>query len=497
MQTHTRLEVDFFSEAREQFGQAIAWLNSPNCPKAHSELERQLLDRGMELLRALLQGQLNRLSDRERQQVPSRTPEPGVQVRTRARDIESDFGRVTLGRLGYTRKGRDAEFPLDRELNLPEELYSLQVRQRVGIESQRGCWDDAVSTVQRYSGAHVPKRQAQQLAARAAQDFDAFYEAMGKAENDALTPKAIEVASCDGKGVTMLKQGLRDDTRKAAEQAKEGAVRGDPMAVKKLRKHDKRMAIVTANWEQERQPRTAEQILANLDRRPDEKKTSGPRPHNKRVRASVHKSQAEGIAEMFDEIERRDPAAERTTVVLIDGELNQLEQVKTQALARRRTISIVIDLIHVIHYLWIAGYALCGKNSNTTETWVRERLRQLLTGPVCTLAGTIRRQATMLKMSAQDREPVDKCCGYLLKNAPFLRYDQFLAQGFPIATGVIEGACRHLVQDRMGITGARWDVGGAEAILQLRAVRCSGDWDDSWRFHEQREFQRNHCRVAA
>ena len=124
MQTHTCLEVDFFSEAREQFGQAIAWLNSPNCPKAHSELERQLGDRGMELLRALLQGQLNRLSDRERQQLSSRTPEPGVQVRTRARDIESDFGRVTLGRLGYKRKGRDADFPLDRELNLPEELYS-------------------------------------------------------------------------------------------------------------------------------------------------------------------------------------------------------------------------------------------------------------------------------------------------------------------------------------------------------------------------------------
>ena len=73
-----------------------------------------------------------------------------------------------------------------------------------------------------------------------------------------------------------------------------------------------------------------------------------------------------------------------------------------------------------------------------------------------------------------------------------LQYDEYLAAGYPIATGVIEGACRHLVNDRFGITGARWGLQGAEAILRLRALRSSGDFDEYWRFHRRRELERNH-----
>ena len=102
----------------------------------------------------------------------------------------------------------------------------------------------------------------------------------------------------------------------------------------------------------------------------------------------------------------------------------------------------------------------------------------------------------MMDLTAEQREPVDTCCDYLLKNPDSLRYYEYLAEGFPIATKLIEGACRHLVQDRMGITGARWDVPGAENILKLRSLRCSGDWDDYWTFHEHQEFIRNHGKIA-
>ena len=161
------------------------------------------------------------------------------------------------------------------------------MRQRVAFEAQRSSWDEVVSAVDRDSGAHVPKRQAQQMAKRAAQDLEVFYQQSAGPDNDVLSPTALEVASCDSKGVTMLKKGLREATRKAAEQAQTQTNRTDPMAPKKQRKHDKRMAIVTANWEQERQPHTAEQILANLDRQPGAKKPRGPRPQKKRVCASM------------------------------------------------------------------------------------------------------------------------------------------------------------------------------------------------------------------
>ena len=67
-----------------------------------------------------------------------------------------------------------------------------------------------------------------------------------------------------------------------------------------------------------------------------------------------------------------------------------------------------------------------------------------------------------------------------------------LKDGLPIATGVIEGACRSLVRDRMDKTGARWSLRGAEAVLKLRAIRAAGDFDAYWQFHLQAEYKRNH-----
>jgi hypothetical protein len=92
---------------------------------------------------------------------------------------------------------------------------------------------------------------------------------------------------------------------------------------------------------------------------------------------------------------------------------------------------------------------------------------------------------------------VDTCAQYLLTHAPYLKYNHYLSQGYPIATGVIEGACRHLVKDRMEVTGARWSLTGAEAVLRLRALRSSHDFDEYWNFHEKKEYERNHRSLYA
>ncbi len=100
--------------------------------------------------------------------------------------------------------------------------------------------------------------------------------------------------------------------------------------------------------------------------------------------------------------------------------------------------------------------------------------------------------ATERRLRGQARKQVDKCADYLLKYASIIHYDQYLAQGLPIATGVIEGACRYLVKDRMEITGARWSLAGAEAVLCLRSLRASDDFQEYWRYHENMERERNH-----
>jgi hypothetical protein len=414
-------------------------------------------------------------------------------------------GRVAIWRHGITAPGEcAAKFPMDERLNLPPDLYSHPLRERVLDEARRGAWDQAVEHVGKRTGGHVPKRQAEELAVHVSQDFKAFYAERCVPANDSLGAKALLVASCDSKGIRMRPEALRDATRKLAEAEQAEAVRGDPMATKKLRQHDKRMALVTAVWEQEPHRRTAQDIIDNLrpasdakaKRRKKSRKARAPRPQGKRVVASVEKSQPVGIAEMYDELDRRDPRRTRPVVMLIDGEENQKKVIIDEECRRERSIVLVLDIIHVLSYLWRAGFALCGKNAVTTEVWVTRFLKKLLTGSVEAVVADIQRSVAQRGISGKQRKPIDECIRYFTGNAHWMRYPEFLAAGFPIATGVIEGACRHLIQDRLGITGACWGLDGAEAILKLRALHTNGDWDAYWRFHRQREAARNYPRAA-
>ena len=124
---------------------------------------------------------------------------------------------------------------------------------------------------------------------------------------------------------------------------------------------------------------------------------------------------------------------------------------------------------------------------------MRAHLLEILRGKASLVAAGMRRSATLRAMATAERKPVDDCADYLLNYSPYLQYDKALAEGVPIATGVIEGACRHLVEDRMNLTGARWSLTGAEAVLRLRALRSSNDFDAYWKFHEQQEYERNHA----
>jgi hypothetical protein len=161
------------------------------------------------------------------------------------------------------------------------------------------------------------------------------------------------------------------------------------------------------------------------------------------------------------------------------------------------TLCIVLDLIHVLQSLWKAARALHPAGAPAAETWVTTRLEQLLCGRSRHVATGIRRTATAHHLTATQRAPVDQWVNYVRTYADFLHDDASLAAGFPIATGVIEGACRHLVKDRMELTGARWSVEGAEAVLRLRSLWVSGDFEASWRLHLEQEYQRNHTTHSA
>jgi hypothetical protein len=157
--------------------------------------------------------------------------------------------------------------------------------------------------------------------------------------------------------------------------------------------------------------------------------------------------------------------------------------IKAEAKRRQLDITIIVDLVHVLSYLWDAAWSFFAEGGPAAEEWVAHKAIEILNGRAGLVAAAIKRKATNLGLNPTDRKGADKCAKYLKAKARYLGYPKALAAGFPIATGVIEGSCRYLVKDRLELTGARWRLTGAESILKLRAVRKNGDWPPFWAFH--------------
>ena len=183
-----------------------------------------------------------------------------------------------MGRTGYSAAGKKSSLhPLDAALNLPDEKYSLEVRRRVAIEASKASFDDGVETLEKFTGAHVPKRQFEQLTIRAARDFEAFYAERQKSACADQQTDSILVLTVDGKGVTMLDQDLREPTRRAAAERENNFT---SRLGRGRRLNAKRMASVAAIYAVEPFVRTPEQVLP--EQKPQEVAIR-PRPEHKRV----------------------------------------------------------------------------------------------------------------------------------------------------------------------------------------------------------------------
>lgn len=488
---HCAEKADAYQPGREQFEALLLKLQAPKTQQmTQDQLEQLLLSEQRELMRLCLQGHL----DERSRAVISLPPvdadgQTHTHRRTQTRQIGTVFGTVRLSRTGFGGEGLRSLHPLDAALNLPPTHHSQTVERLVAETAAKESFDEVLATLETYTGAEVAKRQAEEITRRVAQDFNAFYQQERAASPDqtAETGKVL-VLTADGKGVPMIKRDLRPATKAAAETRQP---RLEHRASKGEKKGFKRMATVAAVYTIEEWKRTPAQIVGELEATPREIEPR-PRPEDKRVWASLAQPPEEIIAQAFDEAERRDPAKTKEWVALSDGNELQLGLFLVGAAHYKVNLTIILDLIHVLEYLWRAARVFYKEGDKRAEAWVGKRLLAILEGRSSQVAAGIRRSATLLKLSEEKRAPVDKCADYLLKYRDFLRYDQYLAAGYPIATGVIEGACRYLVKDRMELTGARWSLAGAEAVLQLRALRASGDFAPYWDFHQAQERKRHH-----
>jgi hypothetical protein len=480
-----------FCEARELMKKLEDALTTPDAMHAtHDEIERMVVSDGQKLLRALLQAHYDVRAAQEREvAVNARDRAKRERLRSSIRKLETLVGEVEVQRLLYQGDGVECLAPLEGVLALPEEKYSHEVRRMAAEESAQGSFDEAVERIEKRTGAQVPKRQVEELTIRAAQDFDAYY-ADRLREPEPETADHLVVLSFDDKGIATRHEDLREATRKAAEATPHTL---HSRLAKGEKPNRKRMAKVATVYTLKKWPRTIADVLHGLH---DSKQRDAerPRPVNKRVWASIEHAGQGVINDAFAEALRRDPERQRRWVVLVDGHRDQIRRVLRGAEKAGVEITIVLDIVHVLEYLWRAAYAFHPDGTADAEKWVEDRLLALLTGRSAgEIAKSLRGMIMRHGLDAKAARPVLKCANYLVKNARWLHYDRALADGLPIATGVIEGACRHLVQDRMGRTGARWSLVGAEAVLRMRALRASGDFDDYWLFHLAKEHERNHA----
>jgi hypothetical protein len=482
-----------FAASVNLFTALVADLQAPEAAGlTASGLEELLAERGREVQRQLLQDHLDLRAAREEETAQERrTPVVGADGITRprletghCRQLATLFGAVQVTRCAWRRPGTGNVYPADAALSLPASRHSHALARLAAQEAARGSFAAAHAAITSRCGPVIGKRQVEQAVVRAATDIAAFYAARIPVP---CTVSTLLVISADGKGVVMRPQALRPATARAA--ARRGKMRTRLVAGEKPNR--KRMATLACVYDAEPAPRRPHDVIAPPGGRHGHR-TLRPRPKAKAkwLAGSVEHDPAEVIAAAFGQAQARDPARRRTWVVLVDGACHQLDLIRAEAARRGVTIGIVIDLIHVLEYLWKAAWSLHAPADPAAEDWVAIKALAILAGDSARVADDITAETQAAGLTASQRHGADTCVRYLTSKHEFLRYDQALAAGWPIATGVIEGACRHLIGDRLDITGARWGLDGAEAILTLRAVISNGDFGEYWRFHLTREHQR-------
>lgn len=478
-----------FHATRESFSRLVAFAASAEARTlTHAALETEINALGRDMMRQAMQDHfaLRALEETRRPDLVDAAGAAHTTVEPdQTRSLKTIFGPITVRRMAYRHKGTTNLYPADCVANLPIEMHSHGLREIAAREALQHSYDATVDALVQQTGQQVGKRQVEQLVQKAAVDVEAFYT---RHQRPPAAAEQALVISVDGKGIVMRRDGLRPSTAKVG-------VAGHKLHTRLSageKRGRKRMAEVGAVYDIIPVPRQATDILHKTPIEAAHPQAPGPKAQHKWLTASVVEDVGRVIDTVMAEAEGRDPHHERSWVALVDGNNDQLRHLQTAAAARHITLFLFIEFIHVLEYLWTAAWGFFAAGDPHAEAWVLQQGLAILNGKSSHVAAAMRRKATMHHLTPDQRKGADRCADYLLHKRAFLDYPTALARGWPMATGIIEGACRHLIKDRVDITGARWSLNGAEAILKLRAVWSNGDWSAYWAYHLAQEQQRVH-----
>jgi hypothetical protein len=383
----------------------------------------------------------------------------------RKRRYVSVFGEIEISRAVYGLRERQKYevVPLDARLGLPDSDFSYLLQEWDQSLCVRDSYEESSGTVERILGIGQSVRSLEHMNRAMAQDVEGYRDS--QPTPPAEEEGAIAVITADGKGVPMGREPQTEEARTHSRRKK-----GE-------KANKKRMACVGAVYTIAPFKRTPEDVVNEVMRKACQK--DRPVPQNKRVRAELTR-EIDGevvcgkditFAWMAEQLRER--GGGKPLVCVMDGERALWKMLKKYA----ENAVCILDLFHVMERLWAAAHCFHPEGSDEAERFVTERLERILEGEVGRVVGGLKQMSTKQNLKGSRKKRLDKVIGYLENNRKYMRYDEYLAAGYPIGSGVAEGACRHLVKDRMELTGMRWRTEGAQSMLDLRAVYLNGDWD--------------------
>jgi hypothetical protein len=414
-------------------------------------------------------------------------------------DYLSIFGQIGLPRAAYAQPDGGYEYPMDGQWNRPAHKYSYLLQKWLQAVAVEDDYHEAAARLNEIFDLSLMANVGQRLGGEVAAGVGPYYQQ--RDEPPADTEGSHLGISADGKGVRILRRERGQLTGDEEPPAKPRLGKGEKPGTKKE-------AVVTADFTFDPEARDPEELVRDLMKRqtPEEREAARrqrrarrqeglPPPRaalNKHVRATL-KGKRKAFGDLMARVRRRDPAGHKPVVALFDGDgaLDDMlqQQLRAHGLSGRLE-AMVLDIWHASEYVWEVGTALHGERNPQREVWVEDKLRALLHSKVGRVIGGLKQIATKNRLTAAQAKAVRKAVTYFENHRHMMDYASYLAKGYPIGTGQIEGACGCLVRDRLENSGMRWSLAGAQAILEQRAVKLNGDWHDFWSYYSDTERDR-------
>ena len=453
-------------QLREDFERLLAFVTGPQAQTATMDqmersLFRQVLHMGYQLLRLFV---MKRVEGESHAPLVKSNQTVLPYHSQKRQDYFSIFGKMAFERAYFYAWGGSGDCPLDEALSLPEHCYSDLLMESAELLGVEGAYGKGLQVVARLLGLNMPELALETSVAEHSQTVKAYYHQ--KAAFPCTEERSILVAQADGKGVPLVRRELGLKVRRG---------KGD-------KKTQKKEAIATAVYTIDPYFRTPQEVLNALFKQ-GEPSAERPVPCHKQIFASL-KGKEQALKRLATWVQSREGTHICQRVALTDG----AEPLQRQMLACLPGFPLVLDIIHAVEYLWKAGTALYGETDPYRTEWVEAQTLQLLSSHTEQVIQLLEDKAACLAHHSQSARSLCGVANYFRRNLPFMDYAEYLRQGWPIGTGVIEGTCRHLVKDRMELSGMRWTIAGAGALLALRAVNENGDWED---FHAFRRARRH------